>query len=675
MPRSLKFASLLTFVVILLSLKLLPLKLLLIPLLLESFLVGKDVLRTSFVQPSLRAFYLKIPKPLSGIAWIGLALIQFVFATREFGTSIGYEPASAVLLVLSVAKLFEWQNENGRVFLAVSNIFVCACILIDLPDLSIFLFSLVVGVLHILVLMPEFGWRYFKPTTQIRSIALLMIYAIPFVFLMFFVFPRFTSPLSRWIPRSTAQTGFSEEVEPGSVSKLALSEDIAFRIFSDDMEVILKTPMYWRVLTLDRSEGLSWKKSVTAGRLQKFETVVAAGEILKAEVILEPKTTRWLVGLDTPIRFSGVKGLDTSLRSSVKVEAAWAREPLDRRSYYFESSTSRFLESHSKDAASWMQVPFEAPERLFNLLVNLKTRDRDETVRNVLAWIQKSNFHYTLEPSRTLKKSEVAEFLLDVKEGFCEHYAGSMASLLRWLNVPSRVVIGFRGGEYNPYGNYLVVRKKHAHAWVEFLSTSGVWLRFDPVNLLASYDTLLGLAENRETFGLTESALSSLSHLRRALLWVDAAENKIMMFLLAFDQEDQESLWQNLGVKGKQNIIMFSVLILLLAILVWLLFLRSRQNRANWLESFHKSFGDFLERAETNFNLKDQDVLHDNVSLESRIKRLSRLFEQNDENTQISSKVEGAQALLKEYVLLSYKQNTIDPKAAKKWTRKASRWS
>jgi hypothetical protein len=75
--------------------------------------------------------------------------------------------------------------------------------------------------------------------------------------------------------------------------------------------------------------------------------------------------------------------------------------------------------------------------------------------------------------------SVIENFLFNTKKGFCEHYASSMVIMLRGLGIPSRVVIGFYGGEQNEYGNYLIVRQSDAHAWVEAL-IDNEWKRFDP---------------------------------------------------------------------------------------------------------------------------------------------------------------------------------------------------
>ena len=54
-----------------------------------------------------------------------------------------------------------------------------------------------------------------------------------------------------------------------------------------------------------------------------------------------------------------------------------------------------------------------------------------------------------------------------------------MALMLRSLNIPSRIVTGYFGGDKNEYGGYFIVRQSNAHSWVEVL-IGDKWKTFDP---------------------------------------------------------------------------------------------------------------------------------------------------------------------------------------------------
>jgi hypothetical protein len=55
-----------------------------------------------------------------------------------------------------------------------------------------------------------------------------------------------------------------------------------------------------------------------------------------------------------------------------------------------------------------------------------------------------------------------------------------MAVMLRSLGIPSRIVNGFRGGEFNDLTSQYVVRASDAHSWVEAYFPGYGWISFDP---------------------------------------------------------------------------------------------------------------------------------------------------------------------------------------------------
>lgn len=92
-----------------------------------------------------------------------------------------------------------------------------------------------------------------------------------------------------------------------------------------------------------------------------------------------------------------------------------------------------------------------------------------------------TGFRYALEnPQIVGRQDPVVEFLFDHRRGHCELFASGLAAMLRSVDIPARVITGYRVSEYNRIGGYYVVRRSHAHAWVEApVGPGGAWVTLD----------------------------------------------------------------------------------------------------------------------------------------------------------------------------------------------------
>lgn len=92
----------------------------------------------------------------------------------------------------------------------------------------------------------------------------------------------------------------------------------------------------------------------------------------------------------------------------------------------------------------------------------------------------RTSFSYSLRHVRPDGGDPILDFLKSNRSGHCEYFASAMVLLARSLEIPARVVGGYRVTEYNPLGDYWVVREKNAHAWVEAWVPGKGWTSFDP---------------------------------------------------------------------------------------------------------------------------------------------------------------------------------------------------
>lgn len=131
-------------------------------------------------------------------------------------------------------------------------------------------------------------------------------------------------------------------------------------------------------------------------------------------------------------------------------------------------------------------------------------------------------FSYTLKLDATPipNVDPVEQFLSVDRRGHCQYFSSALALMLRSLEIPCRVVVGYRTSEYNGIGKYYIARQQHAHAWVEALvdrveipqavnlagqrPTERYWMRLDPTPGVSvidqpdnqSVDGILNLANN-----------------------------------------------------------------------------------------------------------------------------------------------------------------------------------
>ncbi|MHB9112677.1 MAG: transglutaminase TgpA family protein [Thermoleophilia bacterium] len=111
------------------------------------------------------------------------------------------------------------------------------------------------------------------------------------------------------------------------------------------------------------------------------------------------------------------------------------------------------------------------------------TRDYSSRYDKVLAIERylKQNYAYDLDvPPQSSEGDAVAYFLFQEKRGYCEHFASAMAVMARSAGIPTRVVTGYTGGNYNPFTALWEVKQSDAHAWVEVNFGSAGWVPFDP---------------------------------------------------------------------------------------------------------------------------------------------------------------------------------------------------
>ncbi len=91
-------------------------------------------------------------------------------------------------------------------------------------------------------------------------------------------------------------------------------------------------------------------------------------------------------------------------------------------------------------------------------------------------------FEYTLKQEVIEPDVDpIVDFLFNRKKGHCEYFASALTLLLRAVEIPSRMVSGFKGGQWDDKEQKLIVLQRFAHTWVEALDEDKhEWVTLDP---------------------------------------------------------------------------------------------------------------------------------------------------------------------------------------------------
>lgn len=120
-------------------------------------------------------------------------------------------------------------------------------------------------------------------------------------------------------------------------------------------------------------------------------------------------------------------------------------------------------------------------------------------------WLSGPDFSYSLDLPPLPQTNAIDYFINTARRGHCELFASALALAARSRGIPTRVVSGYRGGDWSASGRSYTIRASMAHLWVEAYFPGVGWTRFDPSP--ASDMTMTGI--NRLRMALSRQLLQS----------------------------------------------------------------------------------------------------------------------------------------------------------------------
>lgn len=466
----------------------------------------------------------------------GGMLLALLLSARELGVMhlmFHFLLLAAVLRLLGLTP----QRRTDVVQLIWVHYFLLACAFILHQDLwlaaivlAAFALNLYAQYLTFCTQLPQLNWRILS-----RNTLLVML----FTGVLFVLFPRLP-PLWQLPGAKMTQTGLSDNLAPGAVSRLLESEDLAFRVrFSGPAPAA--SQRYFRAKVYDVFDGSNWR----AQRLQPRP--LASTDTLAQyhyTVVAEPHQQYSLFSIGQVQRHSQ--------NAMATNEALLVTEqPLSQRLSYQVSSSISPIKA-SGNINRYLQLPAGNPQsRVLAQQLSLNAANAGSAasatllVQQISEYFRQQQFRYSLTPGE-LSGAQIDQFLFERKLGFCSHYAGATVFLLRAAGIPARLVGGYLGGEWQDDGAYLQVLQKDAHAWVEYYQ-QGQWLSYDPTALIEPALLLETLSENNLGDFAGAGGDWMLAKLRIMVLQpLRDLDYYWSMWVLSFDSAQQQSLFGQL---------------------------------------------------------------------------------------------------------------------------------
>jgi len=254
------------------------------------------------------------------------------------------------------------------------------------------------------------------------------------------------------------------------------------------------TGMYLRIATLDEFDGTQWVASD-----QPTESI--------PEVLPQPQ------GMASDMRYTTVTTevhADSSYRQqmlpmpfpalSVQTPGDWRFQPEGRTvigqggqtvsGERYTVTSMQVMPTAAQLAAAppatgqiaeqYTKVPDSLPAVVEQTALSVTKGATSDYQRAVMLqdYFTSGQFVYNTQADAGTGVDAIARFL-QTKEGFCVHFAFTMAAMARTLNIPARVAIGFTPGSQSS-GSQMSVTLNDAHAWPELYFEGIGWTRFEP---------------------------------------------------------------------------------------------------------------------------------------------------------------------------------------------------
>ena len=437
-------------------------------------------------------------RPLPGRWWLLAALAVAVAGTLfTHKTILGRDAGLTLVTMLLALKTLELRARRDAFVVFFLGFFAM---------LGNFFFSqslltagaMVIGLLGLLTALVNAHMPVGKPplSESARMAGKMVLLGAPIMAALFVLFPRMGPLWGAPNDTSTGRSGLSPTMQIGNIAKLALDDSIALRVRFDlpGGGAPPSWQLYFRGPVLGSFDGREWR-SLSAPpdgmqRVQPPADLVVSGPGIRYEVTMEPNQYPWVLAMDAAQEAPDLPGR----RVRMAPDLQWfTNRPISELVRYQATSYADFRHGPlqmTPQLRVFTELPAGYNPRTLELAADMRRdpalaqADTATLVDAAMEKLRTGGFSYTLEPG-VYGQHAADEFWFDRKEGFCEHIASSFVVLMRALDIPSRIVTGYQGGDLNSVDGFWTLRQSDAHAWAEVWQAGKGWVRVDPTAAVA----------------------------------------------------------------------------------------------------------------------------------------------------------------------------------------------
>jgi hypothetical protein len=512
--------------------------------------------------------------------WIRNILALGVFASYwlTYGKIIDPEVGLNFLTSIIVLKILEKETVRDRYMIFFGLLLLLSAGSLFEKNLGYVFFFFV----SFFILIRDF-YSYLGQNLRLKDLGKAMVWTLPLTFFLFFLVPRMVNPLPFQQQSSgPGEVGYTPDVNISQIESLSGNQSPVFQVMVSNK--LGQGDLYWRGNTLSYNDGWNWPVMVQDKEDGRFLLGAnPVGKEIKQRFRLFIRSDYFFT-LDFPRALTyGKEALGMGrLRTLTQKRWQWV-------SRYEAISDPRLQIPEESPSGQYLQNGLTKKEKE-KIHKDFEGKSVEEVKASIRSHFLKNGFSYSLSPGKSLSFLD----FMEKKIGLCSHYASAVALIMRVKGIPTRLVSGYMGGNYNRFADFYLISENDAHVWVE-AHENGQWQRLDPTEWIAPDRVRLGGEAFMESVQKSNFKMASFFKIPGAFqeikLWFGQWDFLFYQWLEEIDYHSQEAWFARFQFKREW---LFSVIPMILVAFMlfytWYLAIRQVKDKESLYQELWSQF-------------------------------------------------------------------------------------